>query len=669
MIFKKIELFNFGIYRGKHSIDLMPKEGKPIILIGGLNGRGKTTLIDAFQLALYGKFAKCSNRKKLPYEQYLLESINNQVSKTDGASLTLELLIKHQRKTVTYTMTRTWKAQQGKVSEFVEVLVNDEHDPMLSESWDQFIQQIIPLEISEFVFFDGEKIEQLADPSKSKKLVEVGVKSLLGINLISDLISDLKYLPRRYKKQQQATTSGMSRTENIHLEQQREQIHRNLTTAQEHHKLIVQELGSLQLTIDNLEQSLSDANKMYQDIGGDLHEMRENLLVKQEVTKTGLQVLQESYVRLAEGPAPLALIAPMVKNLQNEATKARRAQRNEQVLEYATTRDSEIIDYLSKKVDPETLSTIREAQTATLPTLEEDVPDYLDGIDLTGLVNYNLEPAIADFKAMNENMEKMNNLRAELDKIQRQMDAMPSDEQVQQMTISINEIEQQHLQSTTKKGILLDDKTKTTQKIAELENKLNEVHRQIAKDTAETELETKMLDHTPTLIETLEKFKTALGENSIHKIESKISSCFNKLIGKVDLVGRICIDPESFSVSLLDSRGDKLPGLRLSAGERQLLAIAFIWGLSGSAPASLPAIVDTPLGRLDSIHRQIMFEKYFPYATDQVILLTTDEEINTQHHETIAEYITHEYTLSYNLQSQSTHVFSGYNQLLTQVEH
>ena len=77
MIFKELTIKNFGIYQGNHIVDLSVKNGKPIILFGGLNGGGKTTFLDALQLVLYGKHAKCSNRGQLSYGAYLSKAKNN----------------------------------------------------------------------------------------------------------------------------------------------------------------------------------------------------------------------------------------------------------------------------------------------------------------------------------------------------------------------------------------------------------------------------------------------------------------------------------------------------------------------------------------------------------------------------------------------------------------
>ena len=125
---------------------------------------------------------------------------------------------------------------------------------------------------------------------------------------------------------------------------------------------------------------------------------------------------------------------------------------------------------------------------------------------------------------------------------------------------------------------------------------------------------------------------------------------------------KVVIDRDNFRISLYDPNGKFLPKQRLSAGEKQLLAIALLWGLARVSGRNLPIAIDTPLGRLDSSHRSNLVERYFPAASHQVILLSTDTEIGELEVTKLREQeaITLAYLLKYHPDTGKTTVESGY---------
>ena len=113
-------------------------------------------------------------------------------------------------------------------------------------------------------------------------------------------------------------------------------------------------------------------------------------------------------------------------------------------------------------------------------------------------------------------------------------------------------------------------------------------------------------------------------------------------------------------VTLMIVGEGSVPAVKLSAGERQLLAVSVLWALARASGRKLPTIIDTPLGRLDSNHRQSFVENYFPFAADQVVLLSTDEEVVGHYYETMKPFIANEYLLEYDEESQSSPIHLGY---------
>ena len=110
----------------------------------------------------------------------------------------------------------------------------------------------------------------------------------------------------------------------------------------------------------------------------------------------------------------------------------------------------------------------------------------------------------------------------------------------------------------------------------------------------------------------------------------------------------------------LKKRNIEIDTDKLSAGERQLLAVAILWGLAKASKSAAPTIIDTPLGRLDSEHRLNLVEQYFPLASNQVILLSTDEEINKKYHKYIKPSLARSYKIEYDQKINGSKLKEGY---------
>ncbi len=171
-----------------------------------------------------------------------------------------------------------------------------------------------------------------------------------------------------------------------------------------------------------------------------------------------------------------------------------------------------------------------------------------------------------------------------------------------------------------------------------------------------------IIDSAEKIRHTLKLFRAKLTLKKLNKLETEVTECFRYLLHKSDLVHRVAIESDNFCLNLYDPNGIFLPKQRLSAGEKQLLAIAFLWGLARVSGRNLPIAIDTPLGRLDSSHRHNLIERYFPTASHQVILLSTDTEIGKAEIEVLRqqEAIAREYLLKYHDDSGQTTIEPGY---------
>lgn len=157
----------------------------------------------------------------------------------------------------------------------------------------------------------------------------------------------------------------------------------------------------------------------------------------------------------------------------------------------------------------------------------------------------------------------------------------------------------------------------------------------------------------------LAEFKNALITKKLREVEVEVTKCFN-LLSRKRIERSISINPATFQVSLKDNHSRVIAKNELSAGEKQIYAISVLWALARVSGRPLPIIIDTPLARLDRDHRSLLGHQYFPNASHQVIILSTDSEIDAEFIPLLGESIARSYELSFDMTTQSTRICDGY---------
>lgn len=155
-------------------------------------------------------------------------------------------------------------------------------------------------------------------------------------------------------------------------------------------------------------------------------------------------------------------------------------------------------------------------------------------------------------------------------------------------------------------------------------------------------------------------YEIELQKRKIDVLAETITNCYTKLANKKNLIKTIVMDPETLDLKYLSEEGIEIPKDSLSAGEQQLMVISILWALAICSKKKLPVIIDTPLSRLDSLHRTALITTYFPNAGEQTIILSTDSEIDENYYELMRENVGDEFTLKYDEDSKSTSIERGY---------
>jgi DNA sulfur modification protein DndD len=159
---------------------------------------------------------------------------------------------------------------------------------------------------------------------------------------------------------------------------------------------------------------------------------------------------------------------------------------------------------------------------------------------------------------------------------------------------------------------------------------------------------------------TMQEFLQKATARKIDRLSGLITECFRFLLRKQTLVERILIDPSTFAVTLYDGAGQAISRQRLSEGEKQLFAVSMLWGLARASARPLPAVIDTPMARLDAMHRQHLVQRYFPNASHQVVILSTDTEVDRHYYQLLQPSLARAYHLRYDEVQRMTVGEEGY---------
>ncbi|CAB5161308.1 DNA sulfur modification protein DndD [Olavius algarvensis associated proteobacterium Delta 3] len=656
MIIDEITLHNFGVYLGRQAVSLKPKnDQKPVILIGGLNGVGKTTFMDAFQLALFGKFSNCSNRGSLAYDKYLQRSIHKAVDPKDGAAVNLKF--RHSTNGIerSYEIRRSWKLNRKNISETVEVLRDGMLDQVITEAWHEHAEQFLPLRISSLFFFDGEKIKGLADFGKSTELISTGINQLLGLDLISQLMTDLVVLEKRNKLK--LTDKGKR-----HRIDSVEDTIRDLSKKREELKWQILDSDKV---LSLIKSQMNEIDERFRIEGGDLYQKREKLENKRATAIKELNEIHCKLVELAGSELPLALVSDYLEQILEQSEIEEKASDNQKLYDILQKRDKAITKELKlKKISKKLLTEIEKLLKKDLKerTAFKKVERYLN-IDADTRNSIKLiidESMVAVLSGVKALLTRKVHVEEEIENLDRQLANVPDAEAIVQIIADKEKVKLRKQQADVSHGVLMKELQNVEKSITSAERELEkELEKEIGVEY-EHDSVARIIKHSKRSRKTLSLFKEKVIRYHLEKIERLVFGAFRQLLRKESLVTALKLNPKTIEPEIIGADGKAVDVQRLSAGERQLLAVSLLWALAQASDRPLPTIIDTPLGRLDTTHRTHLVKRYFPFASHQVMLLSTDEEINKKYHRMIKPWISQEYHLEFDELDQSTSIRKGY---------
>lgn len=612
MILDSITLQNVGVFKGSQTLSLAePSASRPVTTVLALNGSGKTTLLEALRLGLYGRRSPSLNNGH-GYESYLRESTHRNTPAGEPSAVEISFRLRAEGRWTNYRVRRQWEAKESSVSEQLEVHIDGEISPALTGSWAEVIEQWLPARLSSFCFFDGEQVAALADPEQSKQVLADAMRALLGLDVVDQLKSDLKILDRRRRESSLDTDQASSVSP----------LNDAVNQAELHVQSLLHSRGSLANQVERARLAMEDAERAMEAGGGTPMQQRDRLAARLSASQELCGLENAALLEHAYGLAPLLLVRTQLARFKEHdalvgSTRSAEAlqSRDAWVIERlrSVTTDAKVINGMALALEKERQDRVDAMSDSAAPSQVLEVAGQLPL----------LESALAQSLARSASAsESLMVIEREIDQLPAEADAS-APHNVWRRTVVDHSQKVQALNTADQN--LAQARGARDEALAAYQHALEANVR-----SAHSQRDTSLLnDRSAVVQKSLERFRQAILVRHAKKLSSLIGDCFAQLHRKTGFVSQVQVDPETLALSLLASDGRMIDAGKLSAGERQLLAVATIWAILRASGRPLPLVVDTPLGRLDSIHRQSLVERFFVRAAHQVVLLATDTELDT----------------------------------------
>lgn len=657
MIIKQIILKNFGLYAGEHILKFnYASETQPITLIGGLNGRGKTTLLDGIILGLYGHRAlKYLQDERIKYTRYLSNHINKSTSPYEETSITIVLADSETSKEQ-ITIKRYWyNVQEEAIREYFDASRNNLADEHLARNWDYFVEEILPLNISRFFFFDSEKISQIADDDSFESVKE-SIRALLGLTTIDQLISDMSKLIQKNQRSMQSN-SQTDYTERFTELQAR--IAENEAAA----KNAYDQAAHFQQLVSRDESRRDREQELFWAAGGNLGLDRKKISSSKEEHTDRLKSLLQQVQEYVQDPSLPLLMCPdlLSSTLSN-------AQQNERLLFRKASQT--VLKQLRELLSGTDYSTPQKQNTFAFLDLAEQRFSVLThtsqsvvfemSADATYLLRRLIDSSDDRIRSLAKLLLEIHETEEILAQIEDHLSREVSESSAKRHWDQIQELNESIMVNEANRRVAMDNYDRLERERVVLERQRAHLLSENMQNAQSLGEHQRMVRYSAIVTETMNEFKRRIQAKKVETLQGIILRCFRSMVGKESMIQGIRIDPATLDIRLIDYAGGELLKTQLSAGEKQLFAVSILWGLAQCSGYDMPVIIDTPLGRLDSQHRINFVEGYLPFAGKQVIVLSTDEEINGRYLDLVKPYINSTYTLVYDEVQRSTSVVKGY---------
>jgi DNA sulfur modification protein DndD len=310
-------------------------------------------------------------------------------------------------------------------------------------------------------------------------------------------------------------------------------------------------------------------------------------------------------------------------------------------------RDERVVSALAKAVPRPAIDAVRQAladdlrayggkRTSAAPPMQDAPPRDAERRLQDGLGR------------LRSQLDGLQQTQVDLDRAEQMIGQIPAEEQIGGILKSLQDRSKAASTAEAHLSAIAQKIEETQSHLSHVRIRLNAAQERLGTEFRDHSLESKSLDASARARKALLVFKERLLASKAQWLSDMITTEFRNLMRKRNLVAKVLVDPETYRVSIEDGRGQELPMDRLSAGERQLLAISVLSALIKERKGRFPVVVDTPLARLDQQHRSALIKRFFATVSHQVVVLSTDQEVEGTAYEALKPFTNAEYSLHFD---------------------
>ena len=647
MIIKGLRIVNYKNYSGYNALNLSVVEGKNVILIGGMNGAGKTTLSEAVRLCLYGNKIFGTPMSEIRYTEYI-NDMWSKGNKDQTMCVEMDVDVDDPSNPISITIKREFIRSKKSADKFTEKLTltknGNEVELIDRNYWEYYIQNIIPSQISRYFFFDGEKIRDIITSSQASEYLKTAIRDVTGISKYDVLATDLIEVKKRllHNDIKPSTKKRIAALEERHKE----------TEAQV--KSLKENLERLVLNYQDLIKQMDVLKSEYNRVIGIKKDEEDSLRNELESTNALLNIMAEKVSDFAYSGLIHFIMSDIIESTLEAAKAEDDSNLSSMMDEFVQSRLPELkTALLSFGLDDSQVENIYYWLCNSFFKVDHVSNHVQTKVDLTySQIDYIRsqldvgEERYAFVKHLNEREDLALN-KAKLEKdLQRIMNDGESHHN--------DEIETLMTQMESAKESIHQTEGMITVKEQESEKILKQIYME-EKNLSLSDRDRNAVDTIDKVIDNLNKRSEMQSGMSLSDFETILNEIYFKLKNKDDMVKHIYVSKD-YVLRLEGYDSTDVDVEWISEGEKGILMYSIMYGLVSLSKSKLPLIIDSPLGRMDSVHVSHLISELYPNIGNQVIILSHDREITKEILPAISPVISRTYLLS----RKSPKVTEGY---------